>query len=183
MMFEIVVIEKNKQQWVSARTLAKELGIDMKNFSRWCTDNILDNLFSYEKDFVRYGEKTKGRPKKDYLLTIETAKHISLMSRTEKGKQIREYFITIHDAYISGHIKQLELESADRINYLESAVDQRDKYINGIINAANQFMPKDPIGTESKKTGRPRINLRRACYVSAKKDDPKQLVFGFNINN
>jgi anti-repressor protein len=176
-MFEIEVINKKEEQWVSARELAENLGINMTKFSRWADDNILSAGFILKSDFLIHSQGTKGRPKKDYLLSIETAKHISMMSRTERGRDIRDYFIKIHDAYINGQIKQLEIESADRINYLERAVDQRDEYISTIIKEAEKIMPKDPIGTES----RPRINLRRACYVSAKKDDPKQLVFGFNL--
>lgn len=30
-----------------------------------------------------------GRPSKDYFLTIETAKEISMLQRTEKGKEAR----------------------------------------------------------------------------------------------
>ena len=33
-----------------------------------------------------------GRPSKDYFLTIETAKEISMLQRTEKGKEARKYF-------------------------------------------------------------------------------------------
>ena len=34
-----------------------------------------------------------GRPSKDYFLSIETAKEISMLQRTEKGKEARRYFI------------------------------------------------------------------------------------------
>lgn len=182
-MFEISVIEKNNEQWVDARELAVELGVntDGGNFAKWMESNVFSVGFESEKDFRYHTTRTKGRPRKDYYLTVETAKHISLMSNTKKGKEIRNYFIAIHEAYIKGQIKQLESESADRINYLESAVDQRDKILLDFNEQMSKLSPKDPIGTESKTTGRPRIHLRKACYVSRKNDDPNQLVFGFQV--
>ena len=38
-------------------------------------------------------ENGRGRPSVDYFLTIETAKEISMLQRTEKGKEARKYFI------------------------------------------------------------------------------------------
>jgi len=46
--------------------------------------------------FLIFEEKPNssgGRPSKDYFLTIETAKEISMLQRTEKGKEARKYFI------------------------------------------------------------------------------------------
>ena len=34
-----------------------------------------------------------GRPSKEYFLTIEMAKEISMLQRSEKGKEARKYFI------------------------------------------------------------------------------------------
>lgn len=195
-MFEIAVKEKDGVQWVNAKDLASELGITSQ-VNRWLKRNITElkdsetgeSLFNSNIDFMTVRSKTGGRPRTDIYLSIETAKEVSMMTRTLTGKKIRQFFIEIQSAYNNGVLieasektEQLILESNERINYLEKAVDQRDAYISTVINEAEKIMPKDPIGTESKKTGRPRINLRRACYVSAKKDDPKQLVFGFNIN-
>jgi anti-repressor protein len=38
----------------------------------------------------------------DYLLTIDAAKHIAMVQRSEKGKQARNYFINIEKLYLKG---------------------------------------------------------------------------------
>ncbi|WPX99990.1 AntA phage antirepressor N-terminal domain protein (plasmid) [Candidatus Megaera polyxenophila] len=59
---------------------------------------MLDYGFESELDYVlnknvQNPNSLGGRPSKDYFLTIETAKEISMLQRTEKGKEARRYFI------------------------------------------------------------------------------------------
>ena len=48
--------------------------------------------FSEGKDFSTFlSESTGGRPSTDHLLTIDMAKEICMIQRTEVGKQARQY--------------------------------------------------------------------------------------------
>lgn len=40
-------------------------------------------------------ESTGGKPDPDHQLTIDMAKEICMLQRTEKGKQFRQYFIEV----------------------------------------------------------------------------------------
>ena len=58
--------------------------------------------FSEGKDFSTFLSKsTGGRPSTDHLLTIDMAKEICMIQRTEVGKQARQYFIQVEKDYNS----------------------------------------------------------------------------------
>ncbi|EEJ6792699.1 antA/AntB antirepressor family protein [Salmonella enterica subsp. enterica] len=93
---------------VSARDLHKALGVG-KDFSTWITDRITDYGFAIGSDYIvnkaispKLGKSPTGaacspiavgRPGKDYLLSISTAKEIAMLERNEQGRAVRRYFI------------------------------------------------------------------------------------------
>ena len=88
---------KNDQQLVMARDLYKGLGLKGR-FSRWVDNNF--GLFAENQDFYKCTTSTVVNngghlPLIDYLLTIDMAKQLAMMARTEKSKQYREYFIEL----------------------------------------------------------------------------------------
>jgi len=97
-MNEIISIQMNdeNEQVVSARELHKQLEVKTR-FSLWVTQNF--NRFTEGNDFTSVVSTTlvgngAKRQLEDYLLSLDMAKHISLMSGTTKGSEIRNYFIT-----------------------------------------------------------------------------------------
>lgn len=90
-----------EQPTVSARDLHRALGIS-KRFSMWFEVN--SQGFVENEDFTSVLSSTvvnNGalRELQDYKLSVDMAKHICLMSRTEKGKLIRQYFIDLEKAW------------------------------------------------------------------------------------
>ena len=91
-------INGNAVETVSARELHAFLEVG-KDFSTWIK-NRLETLGSIENEdylviqevFPNFGEKG-GRPKIEYYLTLDVAKHLAMMEKNEKGKQARQYFI------------------------------------------------------------------------------------------
>lgn len=76
---------------VNARSLWKFLE-SKQEFSNWIKARTL--RFIEDRDFlIRLSESNGGRPSKEYHLTIETGKMISMLENNEKGDEIREYFL------------------------------------------------------------------------------------------
>lgn len=93
----IKVTVKNDRQLVSARDLHKGLQLTTR-FSKWANQNF--NEFEEGIDFMSVTAVTNmpnggTKPIKDYVLTLDMAKELCMMSHTELGKKYRRYFIEL----------------------------------------------------------------------------------------
>lgn len=90
----IQITEREGRKAVSMRELFSFFGIK-SNFTDWAK-RMFEYGFEEGTDFITFlRESSGGRPSKDYALTIDTAKEISMLQRSEKGKQARRYFIEV----------------------------------------------------------------------------------------
>jgi phage anti-repressor protein len=93
---DIITVRKNG---VSAWDLYQYLGVNTK-FSMWLNRRLNDYGFIEGKDFVPFlGESTGGRPREDYILSIDTAKEIAMVEKTDKGREIRRYLIEVENRF------------------------------------------------------------------------------------
>ncbi|MDC2806341.1 antA/AntB antirepressor family protein, partial [Leuconostoc suionicum] len=106
-MEEIIKINQNDQgeAQVSARELYQALEVK-KRFSAWFETNAKQLIENEDFTGVPGGTPVVGgngnvQYLQDYSLTVDAAKQIALMSGTEKGKQVRMYFIQVEKAWNS----------------------------------------------------------------------------------
>ena len=82
----------------TARALYEFLSGERSNFSKWAKRNIEENEFFEEnKDWWGFVTVTNGNQCKDYRLTTDFAKHLSMESHSSKGKIARQYFIKVEN--------------------------------------------------------------------------------------
>lgn len=81
---------------VDARELHGFLEVK-RDFTTWIKSQIVRCRLKEKRDFEVFTEKgvnpNGGRPVSLYVMSVDAAKHISMVSGTEKGFQAREYFI------------------------------------------------------------------------------------------
>ncbi|GAB1664102.1 antA/AntB antirepressor family protein [Mannheimia haemolytica] len=94
----------NDFKGINARNLHQALKVG-RDFSTWIKSRLEKVGFIEEQDFIIVQNYAIGSPKlgsqkggnrrevNDYILSIDTAKHICLMENNEVGREIRNYFI------------------------------------------------------------------------------------------
>ena len=129
-MDEILKINyETNEPTVSARDLYKALEISSR-FSRWFDTN--KELFIEGEDYNKCTSSTvvnNGaiRELEDYKISVLMAKHLALMSRTEKGKIIRNYLIDLEKAWNTPEqVMARALKLADKtIKNLEMTIEEQ----------------------------------------------------------
>ncbi|MDN7145162.1 antA/AntB antirepressor family protein [Liquorilactobacillus mali] len=120
----IKVTENNGRQAISGRELHDFLEIETqytKWFSRMCEYGFVENkdyTAISQKRLTAQGNKTTYI---DHAIDIDMAKEISMLQRNKKGKQARQYFISIE--------KEYKLQSAPDSYMIENPVERAEKWI------------------------------------------------------
>jgi len=119
-----------EQPTVSARDLHEALEI-RERFSLWFSRYA--DVFEKGTDYQSVGKPTvvnngAKRVLDDFLLSTDMAKHISMMTKTEKGKIMRQYFIDLEKAWNTPEqVMARALKLADRT--IDSLKEENKKLI------------------------------------------------------
>ncbi|EAJ0431306.1 phage antirepressor Ant [Campylobacter coli] len=108
------------------------LEIDTK-FADWIKNRISHYNFIENQDYIIEIVYTKGRPRKEYYVTLDMAKELCMVENNEKGRQARRYFIECEK-----RLKNLEQEQMQKLAFRQSLgyksqlAQQKLKYENEI---------------------------------------------------
>ena len=86
------LIQNQQVQLCNARSLHAFLE-SKQQYSHWIKDRIADYGFQQNEDYLVITERTSGRPRKEYHITLDMGKELGMVERNERGRQIRKYFI------------------------------------------------------------------------------------------
>lgn len=175
-----ITITTNEQgsSVVSARELYDFLEVKTK-FPDWCK-RMFEYGFEPSKDYIEVYPKNEinlgGRPSVDYALTIDTAKEIAMLQRSDKGKAARQYFIECErlakevvkpKTQIEVLLESVQLlaQQEQRISQLETKFAQleesKNEAVAGLLSAERST---EPLPEET-----PRMKIRKLisqyCYA------------------
>jgi phage anti-repressor protein len=95
----LTIIEKDNTKYVQLTELYEKLELDKTDYSKFIKDQFINNEYANEgKEFSYLGTKTTskgGRPKADYLLTLDFAKDIIIRTKSKVGKQYRDWLLSL----------------------------------------------------------------------------------------
>jgi phage anti-repressor protein len=119
----------------NARDLHKALQVGRK-FATWITERIKEYGFIENQDYIlisQNGEIKTGRGgdrrSKDYHLTLNMAKEMAMVEKTEIGRQVRRYFIRCEEERYGSmhHVTINHLISKEQADSIQLAVEQRSQ--------------------------------------------------------
>lgn len=119
------------EQTVNASVLHSFLEVKTR-LDNW-TNRMIEYGFVEGVDYQRVykvGQTINGKPKnvfEDCILTLDTAKHISMIQRTEKGMQARQYFIECEKK-----LTQVKQVVQPAIAKLQQELARKDQQIDGL---------------------------------------------------
>jgi anti-repressor protein len=121
----ISIHDHNGKSVVSARELHEFLEVKTR-FRDWI-ERMFEYGFEENTDYVRaLNFERGGNEAKEYALTLDCAKEISMVQRNEKGKQARKYFIEVERKYKEDQKKMISTPNFN--NPAEAARAWADQY-------------------------------------------------------
>lgn len=119
-----VTLNDNQEPVVSGRQLHEALGVNSR-YTTWF-DRMKEYGFTEGQDFLpNLGKSTGGRQATDHIIKLDMAKEIAMIQRTERGKQVRQYFIQVEKDFNSPEkIMARALLMADqKVHKLEAQIE------------------------------------------------------------
>lgn len=144
-MDDLIKLVDEKKQTVSARALHEALGVETR-FDKWF-NRMVEYGFEEKIDFRAVALKrptAQGNLTRytDYAISVEMAKHLCMIQRTEIGMKIRKYFIKVEQEWRD--FKQTRQKSIDaRNNFTDTlkahGYTQPHEYIQTTVQMKKPF--------------------------------------------
>lgn len=152
---------------VNARDLHAFLEVG-KDFSTWIKDRIEKYNFIENQDFIIFpnsgensnGINQRGRPTKDYYLSLDMAKELAMVENNEKGRQARRYFIECEKKAKSQAVDPSKLSRIEILQIAMNAEEERAR-----LEKENKELAPKAQGFDRVALSEGSMNLTRAAKV------------------
>ncbi|MFR0567987.1 antA/AntB antirepressor family protein [Lentilactobacillus parabuchneri] len=137
--------QKDGSVAVDGRDLHDFLEVDTQ-YTKWI-DRMIEYGFTENVDFTSFSQKSLkpsgGRPQVNHALTLDMAKELSMIQRTDRGKQARQYFIAMEKQAKAK--QQLPQTPEEKIMLLLQNANEDNKKINQIDNRVKDLEHNKPL--------------------------------------
>lgn len=115
---------------VNARETYEYLGLAKGQFSRWIKSAIEKYDFIENEDYITIDTNVEGV--KEYIVSLDVAKELCLVSNTPKGKETRKYFIQFEKQgkeIIKSQSLQIQLmqEAINQLSIMDNRVTELEQ--------------------------------------------------------
>ena len=148
-----VTLNENHEPVISARQLHEALEVKTE-YKKWFK-RMTDYGFTENEDYVKVTQKcltsSTGQNITDHIIKLDMAKEIAMIQRTDKGKEVRTYFIQVEKDFNSpekimarallmadNKIKLLESQNENLLLELEEANKNAD-YLDLILQTKDSL--------------------------------------------
>lgn len=148
-----VTLNDNHEPVVSGRQLHEALGVKTE-YKKWFS-RMTEYGFNESDDFLKVTQKcltsSTGQNTTDHIIKLDMAKEIAMIQRTDKGKEVRQYFVQVEKDFNSPEkimarallmadkkIKLLESQNENLLIELEEANKNAD-YLDLILQTKDSL--------------------------------------------
>lgn len=126
-----------------------------QDFSNWISNRIKQYGFEENIDYVVFNkiienpqnpENKGGRPRKEYHITFDMAKELSMVERSDKGREARRYFIACEQRLIR-HLSQQKPDNSVSnahtrmlMKTLKQTIEGQNRILNRMVNMQSQSL-------------------------------------------
>ncbi|WP_144669870.1 antA/AntB antirepressor family protein [Campylobacter jejuni] len=133
-----------------------------QEYANWIKNRISHYDFIENQDYIIELVYTKGRPRKEYYVTLDMAKELCMVENNEKGRQARRYFIECEK-----RLKNLEQEKMQKLafhqslGYKSQLKQQKEHYENKIKALQYDLEKKNELSFKRKLSQKELLELRK----------------------
>ncbi|EAM0466930.1 phage antirepressor Ant [Campylobacter coli] len=133
-----------------------------QEYANWIKNRISHYNFIENQDYIIELVYTKGRPRKEYYVTLDMAKELCMVENNEKGRQARRYFIECEK-----RLKNLEQEKMQKLAFRQSLgyksqlKQQKEHYENKIKALQYDLEKKKELSFKRKLSQKELLELRK----------------------
>ncbi|EEL0608442.1 phage antirepressor Ant [Campylobacter coli] len=133
-----------------------------QEYANWIKNRISHYNFIENQDYIIELVYTKGRPRKEYYVTLDMAKELCMVENNEKGRQARRYFIECEKRLKNIEAEQMQkLAFRQSLGYKSQLKQQKEKYENEIKALKYDLEHKNELSLKRKLSKEELLELRK----------------------